>query len=164
MKILLVRHAHAIEEARTDEERWLTPKGRAAARSIVAKLEELKIKPTKIFTSPLVRAVQTAEFLALIDGFDGVVEVRSAMAPDRATATAQAALLDECDSRDTVMLVGHEPSISALAGHLLSVKRFPSFRKGAVCLIRRKDGDNEFEWLLSPKTLQVIDNIADLEP
>src|SRR6185503_13331725 len=67
MEILLIRHGEAIEVAPGlgDDGRWLTKKGRKVTRRIarwLAKREERS--PVEIWTSPLVRAVQTAEIVA----------------------------------------------------------------------------------------------------
>ena len=63
MKLYLVRHAEAIERSGTtpDANRYLTPKGRTAFRKIVRRARKAGIAPGIIFTSPLLRAVQTAE-------------------------------------------------------------------------------------------------------
>src|SRR5262249_9528193 len=66
MKVLLIRHTHAVDgdEALDDEARWLTAKGRTLARAVGARLRDDEIVPDAIVTSPLVRAVQTAELVA----------------------------------------------------------------------------------------------------
>ena len=66
MKIYLVRHAEAVPEdgAVRDDDRWLTPRGREAARGLARLLREQQVEPDAVLTSPLPRALQTAELLA----------------------------------------------------------------------------------------------------
>jgi phosphohistidine phosphatase len=73
MKLFLVRHTEAIdyetESVRTDDIRFITPKGRKISTTVFKALKDDFADLDKIFTSPLVRAVQTAEILAVIEGF-----------------------------------------------------------------------------------------------
>lgn len=162
MQILLVRHGDAVEHgARTDGERWLTPKGRRTTRAVAAALGAERPLPRRMFTSPLVRAVQTCEIFAADQGFDGPLEVLSALVPSGDPAQVVAAL-DDLDDSEVVVLVGHEPSMSALATELLGVA-FPPFKKSAVCAIRRSpSGRYGFEWMLVPKTLERVVSLDDL--
>jgi phosphohistidine phosphatase SixA len=71
--------------------------------------------------------------------------------------------LDALRDGALVALVGHEPSMSAFAGHLLGVA-FPPFKKSAVCAIRRSpSGRYGFEWMLVPKTLERVTSLEGLE-
>src|SRR5215475_10213162 len=126
MRILLIRHAHAIEGGRVDEERWLTDKGRGVARKVGERLRDEGHAPDAIVTSPLVRAVQTAELVGRGLKYKGVVEVLAELAPDGSIGAAAAALAER---GGLVMVVGHEPGISALASHLAG-RPVSAFRKG----------------------------------
>src|SRR5436309_1582525 len=66
MHIYLVRHGDAVpeEDAGSDRDRWLSARGREAARVLGRLLREQNIEPDAILCSPLPRAVQTAELLA----------------------------------------------------------------------------------------------------
>ena len=66
MKLYLVRHAEAIERSATtpDASRYLTTKGRLSFRKIARRARKAGAVPDVIFTSPLLRSVQTAEILA----------------------------------------------------------------------------------------------------
>ena len=133
MKVLLIRHAHAVDQDDRidDEARWLTAKGRALARAVGERLRDDEIAVDAIFSSPLVRAVQTAELVARGLKFHGLVEVVPALAP--AGSVRRAA--QELDGRgDLVVAVGHEPGISALAAHLVG-RGVAAFRKGQALLV-----------------------------
>src|SRR5262245_19157912 len=66
MHVLLVRHGTATSPdfAPTDEMRWLTDTGRLGVREIGRTLVGMGLRFSRMYTSPLVRAVQTAEILA----------------------------------------------------------------------------------------------------
>jgi phosphohistidine phosphatase len=163
MQILLVRHGDAVEHgARTDGERWLTPKGRLTTRAVAAALAAEQVVPSQIFTSPLVRAVQTSEILAAEYGFNGPFEVLPALVP-HGDPEQVIVTLDGVEDGVTVALVGHEPSVSTLAGQLLGVS-FPPLKKSAVCSMRRSPtGRYSFEWMLLPKTLVRVVSLEGLD-
>ena len=66
MKLYLVRHADAVSEdiAGGDDVRWLSARGREAARGLARLLREQRVELDAICHSPLPRAMQTAELLA----------------------------------------------------------------------------------------------------
>jgi phosphohistidine phosphatase len=154
MRILLVRHGKAVDthEAPSDGARWLSRQGRIAMRSVGRALHELGLRYTRIYTSPLVRAVQTAEILAAVEPFEGPLQVSVALAPDSGTTAEALGPLEELEAGDVAVFVGHEPRIRLMAGQLLGVERFPAFRTGAACLLHCLDEEVHFEWMLDPAT------------
>src|SRR5262245_39952998 len=83
MRIYLIRHAHAVDEGRDvpDEARWLNATGRGAAGVVGAKLREAGHSFDAVLTSPLVRAVQTAELVAAAVGYPGEIVASRALEP-----------------------------------------------------------------------------------
>jgi phosphohistidine phosphatase SixA len=77
VQVFLVRHAEAVPETLQlrDPHRHLTAHGRAQARALGDRLRWHDCAPTKIWSSPLVRAVQTAELVAIGLGIEAAVEV-----------------------------------------------------------------------------------------
>src|SRR5262249_61017682 len=65
MRIYLVRHGDAVsqEDAGSDRDRWLSPRGREASRILGRLLREQRVAPDAIVCSPLPRAGQTAELV-----------------------------------------------------------------------------------------------------
>ncbi|HWU85905.1 MAG TPA: phosphoglycerate mutase family protein, partial [Kofleriaceae bacterium] len=63
MQVFLLRHAEAIDETLElrDPDRHLTPRGREQARRLGDRMRWHDCAPTHVWTSPLARAVQTAE-------------------------------------------------------------------------------------------------------
>lgn len=118
--MFLVRHAEAIEETLSlrDLHRHLTPHGRVQARALGDRLRWHDCTPSQVWTSPLVRAVQTAELVVGGIGTETPVEVITELAPDGA-ARAVVAALGGLPPDATVLLVGHEPSLSAIGSLLI---------------------------------------------
>jgi phosphohistidine phosphatase len=132
--VLLVRHGKAEDSHPLgDGARALTEDGRddfrAHARRVAA-----AVTLEGIATSPLVRAVQTAEILADACGLARVT-VRGELDFNRASPVALEAL---CRSLGPGWaLVGHNPSMADTLGHLLvRPGEPPRFRKGAVAALK----------------------------
>lgn len=120
VEVFLIRHAEAVDETieRRDPHRPLTPAGRDQAKAIGDRLRWHDCEPTHLWTSPLVRAVQTAELVTAGLQQPIVVDVLPALAPGesvRAVVTAIQAL----PPASKVVLVGHEPGLSAIGALLV---------------------------------------------
>jgi phosphohistidine phosphatase len=133
MRLYFVRHAEAIERSGTtpDANRYLTPKGRTAFRKIVRRARKAGIAPGVIFTSPLLRAVQTAEILAERLKHDGPVVVANALSHGFGLQSLRS-LLAKAGNPAEAALVGHEPDLGDLAATLLGLAGGFPLRKGAV--------------------------------
>jgi phosphohistidine phosphatase len=122
MKLYVTRHGPAEDEASSglDGDRALSDAGRKRVRSVAKALVDLDEAPHHLISSPLVRAVQTAEIIAIgtrLEDRGGTVEIRREIAPGgewRAFVRALAA-----EGRKRVMLVGHEPDLSDIVASLL---------------------------------------------
>jgi len=159
-ELYLVRHAIAAprgEEWPDDDKRPLTARGVSRFKEAVDGLRTLGVEVDEIFTSPLVRARQTAELLAA--GLPGKPPVRmlDALSPDHAPASVLAQLARTVRRR-RIALVGHEPCLGELAAHLIGAGRALPFKKGGVCRIdvesltsRRPGG---LTWFVTPKLLR----------
>ena len=130
MDVYLVRHAEAVDETRAlrDPMRFLTERGRAQAHALGERLRWYACEPTRIWASPLVRAVQTAELVATALGEAVPVEVAPDLAPDAPARALIAAL----PADGSVLLVGHEPSLSAIGALLVAGSLAPLAKAEAV--------------------------------
>jgi phosphohistidine phosphatase len=152
MRIYLVRHAEAIERssATPDARRYLTPKGRLAFRKIARRVRDAGVAPGVIFTSPLLRAVQTAEILADRLKFKGPVVVARELSPGFDDAALRT-LLAEAGNPPEAAFVGHEPDLGCLAAMLLSLRSGFPLRKGAVVAVEvpesARGGAGKFLWM-----------------
>lgn len=133
MRLYLVRHAEAIDRTAEipDAMRYLTPDGRSFFRKTVKQMAREGARPDVIFSSPLVRAVQTAEILAVEIGFRGALRVTETLAPGFGRAGLRS-VLSKCEGAKEVALVGHEPDLGDLVTSLLSLSEPCSLKKGEV--------------------------------
>lgn len=134
MRIYLCRHGDAVpeDEAGSDRDRWLSPRGRELVRTLARLLREQKVEPDCILSSPLPRAVQTAELLAAALDYLGVVTTLRCLEPAAQPEVAARAIINAGES---VLVCGHEPSISTLTAHLLGVPAVRPFRTAQCCAI-----------------------------
>ncbi len=159
MKLYVMRHGPAEEQANSgvDGDRALTTSGRARVRAVAEALAQLGEEPLLILTSPLVRAVQTAEIVALdtkLGDRGGSVEVRRAMGPGGDSTALAHALVAE--GRKRVMVVGHEPDLSDLVGGLLGTFG-RAFDKAMVVGLHLPSatGRARLRFVLDPKSLKL---------
>ena len=153
-----MRHSTAVDPyaAPTDETRWLTAEGRARMRTLAPHVEKALGPLTHLFTSPLVRAVQTADLLAEGIGFKGAITVHQALAAEFGTTAQALSVLETLDERATVALVTHAPKVRVLAGHLSGEEMLPGFRTGSACCIDiDRSGTGKIAFWLDPETPQV---------
>lgn len=137
MNLFLVRHAAAVERTSGVPEEWryLTPEGRAFFRKTAKTVLKKGIEPNLIITSPLLRAVQTADILAETISHIGPLIVADELAPGFDMAALER-LLDAYRSVDELVLVGHEPDLSRIIAALLSIEGGFNFKKGGVVKLK----------------------------
>ena len=151
MKLYLVRHAEAIERSGTtpDASRYLTPKGRRAFRKIARRVRKAGISPAVILTSPLLRAVQTAEILAERLKHEGEVVVAKELSPGFDLKDLRSLLMG-AGSPGEAAFVGHEPDLGLLAATLLALPGGFTLRKGAILALEAdgsaRKGTAKFLW------------------
>lgn len=159
-QLYLVRHAIAAERGADwpdDDKRPLTARGVSRFKESIAGLIRLDVAVDEIFTSPLVRAKQTAHLLSA--GLPGKpsVKILEALSPGH-TPGSVLAQLARAARRRRIALVGHEPGLGELAAHLIGAGRALPFKKGGVChidvesLTSRRAG--ALNWFVTPKVLR----------
>jgi phosphohistidine phosphatase len=125
MELILWRHADA-EDGESDMARRLTPKGVKQARETAAWLRPRLPKRTRVISSPAERARQTAA--ALTGDFVVVPEI----GPGASCADVLGAA-GWPDAGHAVLLIGHQPTLGALAAFLLSGQERPwSIKKSGI--------------------------------
>jgi phosphohistidine phosphatase len=158
--LYIVRHAIAAERGEEwpdDDKRPLTEKGIVRFKDGLAGLTWLDVSLDEIFTSPLVRAKQTADLLAAGIAGKPAVKLLGALAPGQSPDEVMAQLA-RVARRRRIALVGHEPGLGELAAHLLGARRPLAFRKGGVCridlqgLTEKRPGS--LVWFVTPKMLR----------
>jgi len=163
MELYFLRHAIAVEqetEGYADQERPLTSEGKKKMVEAVRGMKELKIKIDVLLSSPLTRALQTAELVRENLPFEGEIEVEKTLAPGGSYEDFLKKLRTREDS--SVMLVGHEPALSSWVQNLLGCDPTGSvlMKKGSLCHLslhwRGSRPFAELESLLQPRMLRQI--------
>jgi phosphohistidine phosphatase len=139
MKVFLLRHGIAaprdLRRYPEDRDRPLTREGVRKMTEAVRGLNALGLGFELIFTSPLSRAEGTARIVA--DGLSVRPGLR--VVPELAPGGDPSSLLASVPPRiRRLLLVGHEPDLSRLAGWMLlgEERGFPlEFKKGGLCRI-----------------------------
>lgn len=166
MDIILIRHGEAVETAPGlgDTGRWLTVKGRRVTRKVGKWLDKRKIRrPAEVWTSSLVRAVQSAEIIAREVGLKSEVIVHAELLPG-ADPNDLLRLVNSYDGPGPLALVGHEPGLSLFARHLIGGDvPVPALKKsGIYCITLKpavsvdKPAEVSFRFGLSPKNMTVV--------
>jgi phosphohistidine phosphatase len=152
MKLVFVRHGAAVDRTSeiSEESRFLTPEGRVFFRKTARTMLKNGVEPALILTSPLIRAVQTADILAETLSCCSPLVLRNELQPGFGMQVL-ARLLDEYHSAGELVLVGHEPDLSTIIAFLMQISGRLSLKKGAAVKLKI-DPDNlplsmEFKWL-----------------
>ena len=154
--IVFLRHGIAEEraDAKPDEERSLTSEGHALMKEGARGLREVFPKARAIYSSPLLRAVQTALWVSRAYRSRIEIHTTDALLPAASDDVMTAFIASLQEGR--AILVGHEPSMSAGVMALLELSgRTLELKKGGACAVRiGRDGEPSLEWLLSPRVLR----------
>lgn len=163
MRLYIVRHGIAVDRAdpaaTTDEERWLTDEGKAKTRLVALGLQALGVEIDAIFSSPLVRARQTAEVLAKVLHPARRLRLTENLEP----GFSLEALCDEisrAEGAQNVMLVGHEPDLGEMISTLVwgDDSGLVQMKKAGVALLALSGLPPSprgvvLKWLLPPRAL-----------
>jgi phosphohistidine phosphatase len=157
MEIYLLRHGIAENRSASgsDADRRLTEEGRAKLRRVLERAHTAGVTPSLILSSPLRRAVETAEIAARELGYEGKIVRAEALEPD----SSPQKIWDEIRrhrEEAAVLVAGHEPLFSTTVAWMLgSTRAMVHFRKGALV---RLDVEGlgatpaaVLEWMLIPK-------------
>ena len=113
--LLLLRHAgsHNLHSGIGDLERGLTDRGRREAGLIGRYLSSKKLWPDLVLCSPAVRVRETTEIVLHLAGNE--IDLRADPRIYDATARTLLNVISEADaSRETLLLVGHNPGLEEL--------------------------------------------------
>lgn len=161
----LIRHGIAVNRGAAgvldDRSRELTPQGIQKMGRNAAALARLRLVIDEIWTSPLMRARQTADIVAKNLNLTGKPRVVKALSPGGDCRQLIQRLSQYVD-RGGVALIGHEPDLGKLASFLLtgSSSGFVEFKKGGIACIEVEDFQStlqaRLQWLLTPKQMKLM--------
>ena len=150
-QLWMLRHGEAVPHgSKPDPERELTPRGRRQADVAGAALAAIGEQFGACYTSPKVRALQTAELACVHLGIEPMLESSLAEGFSRVDALA---LLDAHPDKK-VLVVGHEPSFSQVVYDFTGAR--VDFKKGGVAAIHARRTSGELIALLRPRELEAI--------
>jgi phosphohistidine phosphatase len=155
--LYFLRHGDAGDAAAwrgADFDRPLSDEGRERMALEAEAIKQLDLAVDRIITSPLVRARQTAAIVA------DALQIRDTLVEDERLGSnfgleQLADILDFRPRAKSVMLVGHEPSLSATVGRLIGGAAI-DFKKGSLARVDLSDTfglKGELMWLVPPKVL-----------
>ena len=150
MKLYFLRHGKADWDdwSEPDDERPLTKQGRKEMQSVAQLLRDLEVQPGLILTSPLPRALQTAEIVAERLG----VELEQAPALGKNFSASKLRGLIKRAKGEDLMIVGHEPDFSAVLRVLTGGEVI--LKKGGLARVDLENAaslSGRLAWLLPPK-------------
>jgi phosphohistidine phosphatase len=151
-QLWLLRHGEAEPHGvREDAERRLTPRGEAQSRAAGKALVALEVTFQAVYTSPKVRARDTA--LLAAEALPEEPIVTPVLAEDFDVADARDLLLGvEPDGR--ILVVGHNPDFAQVVFDLTGAR--VDFKKGGVAGVRLDGTRGELIALLRPRELDAI--------
>jgi phosphohistidine phosphatase len=151
-QLWLIRHGDAEPHgARHDADRRLTAKGEKQARMAGEALARLGLEFAAVYTSPRVRARDTAHLAAEALKADPVIHQPLSAGFDADEARA---LLAAAGDGARVLLVGHEPDFSQTV-HDLTGARI-DLKKGGIAGVRVDGSAAELIDLLRPREIEEI--------
>lgn len=153
MILYFLRHGRAEHTAGIEDgDRRLTDEGEAQLRAAAPLWKRLNLRPQLVLTSPLIRAVQTAELLVAGLGLKRPPLIDPRLSPGAGwPEMAQAMAGHEAAHR--VMFVGHQPDLGSVVELLSGAGSIRLRPGGLVCLEfpgTPEPGQGEVVWLLDP--------------
>lgn len=164
MQIYILRHAIAVPRGTPgypNDDRPLTEDG--IYKMIEGAKAILKITGTfdTIISSPLIRAVHTANILAEHTNYKGEISVTNYLLPGSPQKSLFKFLCNFND-KEKICIVGHEPHLGYIASKLIGIdESVVELKKGAICRIDTGVGfppekPGKLVWLFQPKQLRMI--------
>ena len=160
MKAVFFRHGPAVPHGTpgiAEDDRPLTPEGKKRTADAARGLKELDLELTSIYTSPLPRAVQTAEILSDILHLSRprLLDVLRPETPVRRLFAELRTLKGE-----TPVLVGHEPMLSAAVAFAVGGKASIELKKAGLAFVDFTPGESRvagiLKLVLSPAALRKL--------
>jgi phosphohistidine phosphatase len=166
MDLYIIRHAIAEQLDKkndfTDEKRALTNEGRTRMKEGARGLRKLGIELDLILTSPLVRAVETADIVAAAFGLSVKdIELTDNLKPG-ASIDNLFADIKKRGSVESLALVGHQPDLGEIIARVVQGNGDLSLtlKKGSACSINVVETvptiRGNLMWLMMPKQLRLL--------
>jgi phosphohistidine phosphatase len=160
MNLYLMRHANAglgRENPTLDAKRGLIKEGKEQCMLMARVLSALKVQIDVIVSSPLKRALQTAQFVGTELGYDAKVQIDPSLGMDGDYGDFQA-LLGKYSDREGLLAVGHNPNAFQFLGRLITGNGGASIRmrKASIACVNMDQHPPRLQWLLDPRTCRML--------
>lgn len=168
MNLYILRHASAgMKRANPilDRKRPLDKEGKRHCLQLAHVLNSMKVQFDLIVSSPLKRSMQTASLVGTETGYEAQILSSAALSPDATVAQFQK-LLNECTAYENLLLVGHNPNLTAFVGSLLvpaaanpdgrNALPCVRLRKGSIARLSVTRGGATLQGLLDPRTVRAL--------
>jgi phosphohistidine phosphatase len=163
MILYIVRHGIAVDRtdphAPPEPERPLTRKGIEKTRAAMLGLRELGVKPDAMFTSPYLRAAQTAEIACEAFGFAREKLRKSDSLKPGSNPADFVKELANVKAKE-VMCFGHAPHLDQLIAHLAGARgTFTELKKSGVACFdveSTSSARSVLRWVFPPKILRSL--------
>jgi phosphohistidine phosphatase len=156
MIIFLVRHASAgqhVSNPKKDEKRPLDAEGIEQCGVVGRALAAIDAQPDVIISSPLKRATQTASLIGNELGYESKLLLEDSLRPEASFADFRR-MLDKYAKYESVMVVGHNPSITEFLGRIIGKSGSQAqvdFKKCAVARVETARRSATLNWFFTPK-------------
>jgi len=163
IRLYILRHGIAVPHVAPgmdDDDRPLTPEGEKKVKQVARGLRKLELTLERIITSPVARARRTAEITAEVLDLSDKLEDSDSLRPGRDAVSIREWLRTRDEA--SLMIVGHNPSLSDLVGLLISGQPGAvsiDLRKGGIAALTATSGPTmSLEWLARPRLLRTGDD------
>jgi phosphohistidine phosphatase len=166
MFLYFLRHASAgqrLMTAKKDEKRGLDKDGIEQCGYIGRALAALGVQADVIISSPLKRSSQTAALVGNEMGYEGKLVLDAALKPQSSFAEFQK-MLAKYQRQESVMLVGHNPNLSAFLGRVITANGNEAtieLKKGAVAKVEMRRSFGSLSWCVTPRIIRTIHAAAE---
>jgi phosphohistidine phosphatase len=151
-QLWLLRHGEAVpHESKTDFDRELTPRGQRQSVAAGEALARLGVELAACYTSPLLRALETAELAC--EQLNVKPEQRESIGPGFDVDVARDLVAEHSDG-ERILVVGHNPSFAQIVFDLTGAR--VDFKKGGVAAVRISGSTCELIALLRPRELESL--------
>ncbi|MFH1753922.1 MAG: phosphohistidine phosphatase SixA [Candidatus Omnitrophota bacterium] len=159
MKIYFLRHGEAVDKTPgiEDKDRPLTSFGAATISNLARSLKGRASGFDMVFTSPLLRAAQTADIMANLLGCKDRIERSKSLL----VGTPISTLIGELKRRrglKKILIVGHQPQIGMVVSFLTGARESDmSISKGSCALVDTEDlkeASGKLVWIKGPDSLK----------
>ncbi len=160
MILYLMRHANAgvpRDNPVQDDKRALIKEGKEQCVLMARMMSAINVQVDVIVSSPLKRALQTAQFVGTELGYESKVEVSPALSVGASYEAFQDLIAKYAD-RDGVLMVGHNPNLFKFLGRLITGNGGAGvrMRKGSVARVDMSKHPPLLQWLIDPRIARQI--------